>query len=173
MMRRSRPRRGFRRGRPDRPRWTAAVLQSNPLAAGAISSQLLLSPAQLTSAAGLTQLLRTERIVGRLIVRPLGNVGGSVGVGIIETANTGAVVGGFNDPLVPAELGSRDWMWTQNMSWNGNSFANGHTFIRDFDIRTRRRIETEEGLRVIWSNVAGGDAIVIEIDARILITIRI
>lgn len=172
--RRFMPRRGFRRGRRDRPRWIASVQQSNPLAAGTMALPVLFNPATLAlGGAGTEQECLVQRIVGRLIVRPLANVGGSVGVGIVKTQAGAGVFGGFLDPLVPTELAVRDWMWTQNLSWNGNAFANGHTFIRDFDIRVKRKLETDDQIRVAWSNVAGGDAVVIEIDARIVITIRL
>jgi len=154
------------------PRWAAANLDATVTQGTAQSLQILAASALGFGSSGVEQEATVIRLVGRLGVRVLGALAGSVGLGILKTANTGIVLGGFNDPLVFTELGTRDWMWFHNWDYPAGSAANSIYLDRDFDIRVKRNLQTEDFIRLSVTNLAGGSDINVTIDIRILIVIR-
>lgn len=173
----SRRRRVFRgRGRRSPrtvPRWTAqsAGLTIN---AGAVGVQTLVSGDDASLLGDLVEgELLVKRVVGHITVRPQGNVGGSAGIGIIKlSAAIAPVFGGFADLLAAQQLIDRDILRMMNMDWNANWLANGLQRREELDIRVMRRLKSDESLRLVVSNAAAGDQIIVTIDVRILIVIR-
>jgi len=100
-----------------------------------------------------------------------------MGLGIVKTTSftPAPVLGGFLDPQVQAELAQRDWLWTGNFRMPPNSFANAYVHRVPLDITVQRRLKQEEIVQVVATRGADGGAgdVIIDIDVRILIIIRI
>jgi len=117
-----------------------------------------------------------HRIVGRIVLTQDANIASltSFGLGIAKAStNDGPVIGGQLDPLVGNELGTKDWLWTGTVTLPANAFNNAVHGDRPFDIRVKRRLESNERIVVVVTNPAGQVAIHVDIDVRILIVIRI
>jgi len=156
------------------PRWTA-VTSEIILAAGAGNAIILLDQDQLTM--GSTILERESklvRLVGHVTTRVSGggNAGTSVGIGILKTQNPSVTVGGINDPLVVAQMALRDWLRVMNHDVPVNGTASGFILRQEIDVKVQRRLKSPDYVLLVGVNVPGGDAVVITVDIRILIVIR-
>jgi len=78
----------------------------------------------------------------------------------------------LNDPLIASELAARDWMGVYNTQVPPKSGPNG--FVRDIpiDIRVSRRCKSSEAIMLMMMNGTGDD-VVVTVDIRILIVIRL
>jgi len=169
----------FRQQRASRtvPRWLAVSGDvANPLAAGALAATSIFNPS--TAIASAAQVMEREctllRLVGSVSVRPNGNIGAAVGMGIVKKSGSAAAAFGGNwDPLVPTQMGVRDWLQIHNVDIQANGLVNGILHRWEIDSRVKRRLKEEEDIELITSNAAGGDAVVVTIDIRILIVVRL
>lgn len=168
-------RRGSRsRGRRQIPRWTAQSLELNISAAAPTSFQTLYAPGTTIGAGQYEEESKVVRCVGRLCVTPLDNahvLQGPVGLGIVKTSLGSIVVGSTLDPLIATELAARDWLGVYNFQMPPQAGPNGFMHQQDLDIRVQRRMKAEEQIRLAVVNGTGDD-IVVTIDIRILIVIR-
>lgn len=175
------PRRRFRRGsrstgRKQIPRWTAQTAEQI-LTAAAPAQRVLLYTAGTTIGAGqYEEESKLVRIVGRYTVQPLDAatiLTGAVGAGIVKTQFGAApTVGGSYDPLVTTELAARDWLHVMNIQMPPQAGPNGWQWVHELDVKVQRRMKAEDTLALMVVNGVGDD-IVITIDIRILIVIRL
>jgi len=174
---------GFRRRSSARrssrqvPRWTAQTAEQALTAAIPNQAVLLYSPATTIGTGTYEEESKLVRVVGRLCLVPLDNgtvLSGPVGMGILKRgANLGApTVGGGYDPLIANELAQRDWLGVYNVQVPPQSGPNGWSHVQDIDIRVQRRMRAEERLELMLMNGTGDD-VVVTIDIRILIVIRL
>jgi len=174
---------GFRRhssgarGSRQVPRWTAQSAEQLLTAAVPNQAVILWTPAATIGAGVYEEEAKLVRIVGRLCLVPLDNgtvLSGPVGMGIIKRgANLGAPVAGAGyDPLVGTELAARDWLGVYNVQVPPQSGPNGYHYERELDIKVQRRFKAEERLELMLMNGTGDD-VVVTIDVRILIVIRL
>ena len=174
-----RVRRGFRsfgrRSSRTVPRWTAQTVDVTLSAAAPAVSQILYVPGTTIGAGQYEEETKLLRIVGRLGVHTLAATAaaGPVGLGILKTDVANLVVGGFQDPLVATELASKDWLGVYNVAVPPNAGANAWHRYQEVDIRVQRRLKANEGLYVQAVQGLGVDSVVITIDVRILIVIRL
>jgi len=165
----SRPFRGRSR---NKTRWTAQIGEVT-LLAGTANSVVLMSGSDAEVSTATSGECLVKRVVGALHLRPQGNVGGSVGLGIARQGGFAVpALGGFLDPLVAQQLLERDWLHTMSHDWNANCLANGVTMRYPLDIRVSRRLKEDQQLRLCMTSAAGSDTIIVTIDIRILIVIR-
>lgn len=167
-------RRGMRGGnRLHKPRWLGQT-GGVSLAANSQGAVNLISGASMNLGnANAESELVVHRLVGTVKAIPNDALAGTMGFGILRAGTgTTAIVGGANDPLTGNALGISDWLWFHNFDWQPNSVANSIFDQRDFDIRVRRRLETNDSLIAIFVNPAGGGALIGTIDVRILIKLR-
>jgi len=116
------------------------------------------------------------RVVGRLTASTLAATaaGGPIGLGILKSVSgIGVTVGGLNDPLVAGELAARDWLGVWNTQAPPNAGANGWSLNQPIDIRVKRRLKASENIMLVGINGLGVDSVIITIDVRILIVIRL
>jgi len=174
---------GFRRrssaakGSRQVPRWTAQSAEQLLTAAIPNQAVSLYTPGTTIGAGVYEEESKLVRVVGRLAVTALDNgtvLSGPVGIGIMKTmAQFGApVVGGLNDPLIATELAARDWLGVYNTQVPPQSGPNGWIRYIDLDIRVQRRLKSSEAIVLMLMNGTGDD-IVITVDIRILIVIRL
>jgi len=171
--RRARSRSG---GRRQVPRWTAQATDLTLTAAAPALITNLYVPGTTIGAGGYEEESKLVRIVGRLSARTLAATAaaGAVGIGILKSVSgIGVTVGGLNDPLVGSELAARDWLGVYNMAIPPNSGANGWIRYQDLDIRVQRRMRASEAIQLVGISTLGVDSVVIDIDVRILIVIRL
>lgn len=176
MPRRFFPRRRFASKMRSRtvPRWTAQATDMTLTAAAPASFVTLYNPGTVIGAGTYEEEVKLVRVVGRLTVSTLAATAaaGPVGLGILKTT-AGITAGGINDPFVANELAARDWLWVGNTQAPPNAGANG--WMRDYplDIKVQRRMKAEEALRLVAIQGLGVDSVVITIDVRILVVIRL
>jgi len=158
------------------PRWTAQAVDQLLTAAIPNQAVSLYTPSTTIGAGVYEEESKLVRLVGRLSVSPLDNgtvLPGPVGMGIVKTmAQFGApVVGGLNDPLIASELAARDWLGVYNTQVPPQSGPNGWIRYIDIDTRVQRRLKASEAITLMLMNGTGDD-VVITVDIRILIVIR-
>jgi len=172
-----RRRRGFRSSRRATrtiPRWTAQSLDQLLTAAAPTAFLTLYAPGTTIGAGQYEEESKLVRLVGRYTVQALDNgtvLSGPVGAGIMRTQGSGVVAGGFNDPLIATELAARDWLHVMNIQVPPQSGPNGWQWVHELDVKVQRRMKAEDTLRLVLVNGTGDD-VVITIDIRILIVIR-
>jgi len=158
------------------PRWTAQSVEQILTAAAPAQRVLLYSPGTTIGTGVYEEESKLVRIVGRYTVQPLDNatvLTGAVGAGIAKSQFGAApTVGGAYDPLVANELATRDWIHVMNVQLPPQSGPNGWQWIHELDIKVQRRLKAEDSIALYLVNGVGDD-IVITIDIRILIVIRL
>jgi len=157
------------------PRWTAQSDEQLLTAGSPNRASTLYLPGSTIGATQYEEEALLVRVVGRLSVTALDNgtvLGGPVGLGIIKTqASTAPTVGGANDPLIATELTARDWLRVMNVQVPPESGPNGWAWYHEMDIRVKRRMKAEDRIVLMMMNGTGDD-VVITIDVRILVVIR-
>lgn len=170
-------RRRFRSGgRRQVPRWSAQTLDLTLTAAAPAGVATLYSPGTTFGAGAYEEEGLLVRMVGRLSARSLAATAaaGAVGIGIVKSVvGIGVTVGGLNDPLVATELAGRDWLGVYNTAVPPNSGANGWMYQTPLDIRVKRRLKSTENIMLVGVQAIGVDSIIIDIDIRILIVVRL
>jgi len=170
------PRRSFgRKNSRQVPRWTAQSTDLTLTAAAPLQFATLYSPGTTIGAGQYEEESLCLRIVGRVTAQPLAanNTSGYLGIGIIHTENTGLVAGGFQDPVVSTELAARDWMGVYNTQIPPNAGTNGWQLDQPIDIRVKRRLKGNSNILLIANQGTGVNSVVVTIDVRILIVIRL
>jgi len=122
------------------------------------------------------QELLLTRVVGRTTVSTLTGtiVGGGVGIGLVKApAGSTVVPGGFMDPLVAAELGTKDWLRLCTTQVPPNAGPQAWLWSENLDVRVKRRLKGDDALILAASWAGGVNSVIVTIDIRILITIRI
>lgn len=158
------------------PRWTAQSAEQLLTAAIPNQQVLLYSPSTTIGTGVYEEESKLVRVVGRLCVQAL-DVGtvlsGPVGMGIVKTqAGAAPTVGGAYDPLQAGELALRDWMGVYNVQVPPQSGPNGWQHVQELDMRVQRRLKAEDRIALMLMNGTGDD-VVVTIDIRILIVIRL
>jgi len=158
------------------PRWTAQAVEQLLTAAIPNQAVSLYTPSTTIGAGVYEEESKLVRLVGRLSVSALDNgtvLPGPIGIGIVKTmAQFGApVVGGLNDPLIASELATRDWLGVYNTQVPAQSGPTGFMRYIDIDTKVQRRLKASEAIMLMLMNGTGDD-IVITVDIRILIVIR-
>jgi len=157
------------------PRWTAQSADQLLTAAAPASTLTLYNPGTTVGAGAYEEEALLVRIVGRLCVVPdtATALSGPVGLGICKTQNgSNPTVGGSYDPLISTELTARDWLGVYNFQMPPNAGANGFQYMKELDIRVKRRLKAEDLIALKMINGVGDD-ITVTIDIRILIVIRL
>jgi len=165
-----------RRGPRNKPHWTASTGDVT-VAGGATNATVILVRAS-TFALGvsLEQEILLHRMVGWVNVKPTlaaAAAGGTVGLGILFTQNATVVAGGFNDPLVTAELASKDWMRILTTEVPFNAGANAWMQRQYIDIRVKRKMKDIDAVMCAIHNLAGGDSMIVSFDIRSLVSPRL
>jgi len=171
-----RPRSSGQRTSRQVPRWTAQTTDMTLTAAAPALVATLYSPGTTIGVGTYEEESLVVRIVGRLSARTLAATAapGPIGIGLLKSVSgIGVTVGGLNDPFVATELATRDWMGVYNTECPPNSGANGWMFQKELDIRVKRRLKASENIMMVGINGLGVDSVVITIDVRILIVIRL
>lgn len=163
------------RGTGNKPRWIA-FSGDQLLNTGTTAFLNLVDPATIGIGTGLEQELRVDRIVGRLQVRLAAgteNIGTGIGLGFIKTGVYSVTLAGFQDPNIASELATRDWLHVANISVPPNGGTNGWHYVHPVDVRVKRNLKATDAIGLAMSNLGAGDDVVISIDVRILIVVRI
>jgi len=115
------------------------------------------------------------RVVGRITASTLAAtiLGGGVGIGLLKTANNAIVAGGFQDPLVAANLGTCDWLRLLTTQAPPNPGPQAWLHEEQVDIRVKRRMKELDGVYLACSSALGVNSVIVTVDIRILITVRI
>jgi len=163
-----------RRMRRNRPRWTADFADFTT-AAGAISSQIILSEADF----GTSNTLESECLLHRIIVQGGVFVTAAGGVSTVNwgicknNENVVPTFGATHDPATVDSLVDDDWLWVGQAIVVYDIDAG---FIpKDFsaDIRVKRKLISTDTLRFVMTNLAGGVAIDSSTMFRILVEPRL
>jgi len=156
------------------PRWTAQTLEINLTAAAPTSYQTLYTPGTTIGTGAYEEESLLARVVGRLAIHAdaATTASGVIGLGILKTGFTAVTAGATNDPLIATELATRDWLGVYNTQIPPNAGANGFIRYQELDIRVKRRMKRGEELALICVSAVGDD-VVITIDIRILVVIRL
>lgn len=167
--------RGFRSRRGLRPRWVGFSTDVTLATGTAAQTEWLRGGIAQFATANLEGEIVVRRMVGFVKIQQLANLAaaGSIGWGVIRTQNLTVTLGGFHDPLVASELGNRDWMHVKNFDWGANTFNNGLALQEHgFDIRVNRRLETDDTISMVSTNPAAQVSVLVTIDVRILIVVK-
>jgi len=170
-------RRGFSGGRSRKqvPRWTAQATDLTLTAAAPLQVVSLYNPGTTIGAAVYEEESLFVRGVGRLTasLTAANNGGGFAALGILKkSAAVAPVSGGFADPSVAAQLAARDWLGVYNTQLPINGGTNGYMYTQELDIRVKRRLKGDEEIALVAVNGTGADSVIVTIDIRILIVIR-
>lgn len=167
--------RGFgRRGRGSRlrPRWTSAFVTLDP-AAGALGQNVILSEAAFGTSGTLESECYLRRIVlyGDVFASAAGASLVNCGI-VLGNENVTPTFGATHDPGLIDSLVDDEWLWT----WQGAPLLDVDGYISTFHIeenlKTNRKVRSNEVLRFVANNATGGAAVSIRVYVRILIIIK-
>lgn len=160
-----------------RPRWLGSSFDVTLTAAApALGVSLFTATTPAVGAAALEQEVKLLRVVGRVTTRTLAATAaaGPVGIGILKSQfPTTIVPGGFQDPLISTNLGTVDWLRLMTHEVPPNAGANAYNFVQDIDVTVQRWLKSVDSIAMMFIQGLGVDSVVITVDIRILIVIRI
>jgi len=176
MAMRRRPGGSWRRGRRsrNRPRWAADFATFSP-ATGALAQQNILSEVDFGTSTGLESECLLHRIILSGVVSTSVTGVSTLGLGVLlMNENVTPTFGAVGDPNTVDSLVDDDWLYTRDCSVGEEAQGNWGFIDRVYaDIRVKRKIRSNDVLRLVLSNAAGGVAVTSTFMVRMLVSPRL